>query len=86
MKISLSKFLMQHTIMLHVFQVIDLMPLIGHHFRLQMDRTPDISKSVGVIYFLYLCQAKGFQDNDLATITHQFQFLLYYYICNYVVI
>lgn len=50
MKISLSKFLMQHTIMLHVCQVIDLMPLIGHHFRLQMDRTPDISKSVGVIY------------------------------------
>lgn len=50
MKISLSEFLMQHTIMLHVCQVIDLMPLIGHHFRLQMDRTPDISKSVGVIY------------------------------------
>lgn len=50
MKISLSEFLMQHTIMLHVCQVIDLMPLIGHHLRLQMDRTPDISKSVGVIY------------------------------------
>lgn len=50
MKLSLSEFLMQHTIMLHVCQVIDLMPLIGHHFRLQMDRTPDISKSVGVIY------------------------------------
>lgn len=48
MKISLSEFLMQHTIMLHVCQVIDLMPLIGHHFRLQMDRSPDISKSVGV--------------------------------------